>query len=727
MKILHKSKGKWVATATVAATMLFAPLTNSFLVAQSDIDIAVSKEDLTTEEGLSSFEGKEDLLKDTDLNEYIQETEEKEIKEEANTVDEVKAEIKKQNQLELKAYVIQPGDTLKAIAEAINVEEFELRDVNNLKDENEPLVIGDILINIFDNLAKTSYSNAASESNAPVASVVHKATSANQVDQAASSTTDKNEKTLENLSPVKPAKELGSLTPSTPEHSESPDQEQASEELGTPSKEEEGRPSSEAEKPSENTETTEESKPVKPSEDKKETTEESKPVEPSEDKKTTEESKPVEPSKEDKKTTEESKPVEPSKEDKKTTDESKPVEPSKEDKKTTDESKPVEPSKEDKKTTEEDKPVTPSEEDKKTTEEDKPVTPSEDEKETTEESKPVEPSEEDKKTTEEDKPVTPSEEDKKTTEEDKPVTPSEDEKETTEESKPVEPSEEDKKTTEEDKPVEPSEEDKKTTEEDKPVEPSEEDKKTTEEDKPALPSEEDPKPEDPKPAVPDRYEHGMNMSLVERLIFQYTNDYRVKHQLNPLKKAASWIVKGNQQRAKEMADYGYLRYVDPETGKQKDHCRPDGSRYYTAFEYYGTAENIQQAYLPESKNEEEFAQRIFNIWEQSPGHRANMLDETLGSLDVSVYSIDRVKENTGYDQTVGYYTYAIATQAFGGINSFVPTTEEEEQNSTQPSTPGNLDGVYTPEDFTDPEDNTVTDNTPDSVESTVEVESTTQP
>ena len=104
-----------------------------------------------------------------------------------------------------------------------------------------------------------------------------------------------------------------------------------------------------------------------------------------------------------------------------------------------------------------------------------------------------------------------------------------------------------------------------------------------------------------------------------------------------------------------------------------------------------------------------------------------MLDETLGSLDVSVYSIDRVKENTGYDQTVGYYTYAIATQAFGGINSFVPTTEEEEQNSTQPSTPGNLDGVYTPEDFTDPEDNTVTDNTPDSVESTVEVESTTQP
>ena len=205
------------------------------------------------------------------------------------------------------------------------------------------------------------------------------------------------------------------------------------------------------------------------------------------------------------------------------------------------------------------------------------------------------------------------------------------------------------------------------------------------------------------------------MSLVERLIFQYTNDYRVKHQRNPLKKADSWIVRGNEQRAKEMADYGYLSYVDPKTGKEKAHRRPDGSYFFTAYEDSNVGENIQQSYMPKSGSEEELAQRMFNNWAKSPAHSANMLNEYHGSLDVKVYSIDKVREGTEYAKSADYYTYVIGTQAFGG--------EPQESTTTLNDTDDyNVDQEYT----------TVIDNTNDSTEtfqeeSTIEVESTTQP
>lgn len=105
---------------------------------------------MVNKENESTFEGKEQLLENPLL---LEETEKAKAaiteKWEIKTLDEVKAEIERQVELGLEAYVVQWGDTLEVLAEATGETVEHLAEVNQVN-EKDLILTGDLLIGVME-------------------------------------------------------------------------------------------------------------------------------------------------------------------------------------------------------------------------------------------------------------------------------------------------------------------------------------------------------------------------------------------------------------------------------------------------------------------------------------------------------------------------------------------------------------------------------------------------
>jgi len=167
-KILHKVKGKWVAAMVVAGTVGGILLVNDTV--QATVNTAATQ--VMQSVASANFSAKSDLLEDDQIqSESLQALGAIEGAWEKNTVDEVRAEIARQREAGLDAYVVQWGDTLSVLAEATGKSVEELATSNQIG--NWHLILtGDILQNILSDVAPVAAATPASESAAESESTV---------------------------------------------------------------------------------------------------------------------------------------------------------------------------------------------------------------------------------------------------------------------------------------------------------------------------------------------------------------------------------------------------------------------------------------------------------------------------------------------------------------------------------------------------------------------------
>lgn len=161
-KVLRKVKGKWIAAFCalgILTTMPIVHITANFAIEEEGL---VSIYDT---EFSSKFDKKDemkvlDLVKAETLKAKDQITE----KWEANSIEDVKRELQRQRELDLPVYVIQWGDTIPVIADALGVDANKLAEVNDLKDPNK-IITGDILI--LDELVEDASTTKTVKTNKP--------------------------------------------------------------------------------------------------------------------------------------------------------------------------------------------------------------------------------------------------------------------------------------------------------------------------------------------------------------------------------------------------------------------------------------------------------------------------------------------------------------------------------------------------------------------------------
>jgi len=157
---MRKVKGKgWIAVATTALA-LGVSIPTTILAASPQAIQAV----LTSAKS-SDFDDKASLASD----EAIQTESAKALesitgKWSQNTLDQVKAEIERQKELGLEAYVVQWGDTLSVIAEAIESDVQELADANGISDR-DLILTGDILNGVLSETESVVVSQAPAQTN----------------------------------------------------------------------------------------------------------------------------------------------------------------------------------------------------------------------------------------------------------------------------------------------------------------------------------------------------------------------------------------------------------------------------------------------------------------------------------------------------------------------------------------------------------------------------------
>ena len=98
-----------------------------------------------------------------------------------------------------------------------------------------------------------------------------------------------------------------------------------------------------------------------------------------------------------------------------------------------------------------------------------------------------------------------------------------------------------------------------------------------------------------------------------------TNLDRARYGLQPLRESAE-LSRAAQVRAREIAE-------------KFSHTRPDGSRWNTVSSV-ALAENIARGHNS--------AARVAAAWMSSPGHRANILRESYGSIGVAALNVNGV-------------------------------------------------------------------------------------
>ncbi|WP_338487224.1 G5 domain-containing protein [Ruoffia tabacinasalis] len=153
-RVIHSRKNKLLRKINTKNLLLAGSLLSlgALTTHQLDAIYAEASSEIISylqSENASSFEGKEDLLNELMLEEIkkAQESQSEEWKE--NTAEDIKAEIERQKELGLEAYVVQWGDTLEMLAEATEQTVDYLVEINQL-DEDQDLLVGDLLTGILE-------------------------------------------------------------------------------------------------------------------------------------------------------------------------------------------------------------------------------------------------------------------------------------------------------------------------------------------------------------------------------------------------------------------------------------------------------------------------------------------------------------------------------------------------------------------------------------------------
>lgn len=112
------------------------------------------------------------------------------------------------------------------------------------------------------------------------------------------------------------------------------------------------------------------------------------------------------------------------------------------------------------------------------------------------------------------------------------------------------------------------------------------------------------------------------------LIVQHTNAFRVSNNLPSLKVDAG-LAEAAQRFAEHMA-------ASDEYGHQADGRQPAERARAHGYEYCAVAENIGYQFSTLGFGTEELARRLVDGWEQSPGHRRNLLLPNVVDIGVGV-------------------------------------------------------------------------------------------
>ncbi|MGX7107108.1 LysM peptidoglycan-binding domain-containing protein [Hutsoniella sourekii] len=285
---MKKVKGSWVACLLVAG-VVGAGVSN----VQSSVQAAASETvDTVDAEKLASFDTKDALANDDKIKAEVEATLARVTGEAVEkTVDQVKEEIKRQEEAGLPAYVVQEGDTLALLAEATDQDADELAGLNGMKTDDE-LIIGDILTGVVSEQAEAVVVKESANGNQVVAKIqtVTPQSQVTSTEKANHEKVDKNEN-KETRHSASASQEVAKSEPSKPAEPSQPTE---------PTKPAEPTQPTEPTQPAEPTQPTEPTKPAEPSQP----TEPTKPAEPTQP---TEPTKPAEPTQ----PTEPTQPVEP--------------------------------------------------------------------------------------------------------------------------------------------------------------------------------------------------------------------------------------------------------------------------------------------------------------------------------------------------------------------------------------------------------------------------------
>ena len=141
-----------------------------------------------------------------------------------------------------------------------------------------------------------------------------------------------------------------------------------------------------------------------------------------------------------------------------------------------------------------------------------------------------------------------------------------------------------------------------------------------------------------------------NEKEINKYFIELVNKARAKEGLKPVISASDVVVKGQKvdyfiqenanTRAKEMADYGSLRYKGVKSGAHK---RPDGRSWYTVYEDQNrdisNLSDFRHSYAGENaaeihhsdkvmiSNPKQAIESIFATWMASPGHRDLIMEK----------------------------------------------------------------------------------------------------
>ncbi len=133
------------------------------------------------------------------------------------------------------------------------------------------------------------------------------------------------------------------------------------------------------------------------------------------------------------------------------------------------------------------------------------------------------------------------------------------------------------------------------------------------------------KPATPSPApAPAPVEDYSGLSQDEAEVVRLVNIERQKAGLGPLK-ASSQLSDVARMKSKDMAENNYFSHTSPTYGSPFDMMKQFGITYRTA------GENIAKGYLSPSS--------VMNGWMNSSGHRANILNESFGTIGVGAYQV----------------------------------------------------------------------------------------
>jgi len=138
---------------------------------------------------------------------------------------------------------------------------------------------------------------------------------------------------------------------------------------------------------------------------------------------------------------------------------------------------------------------------------------------------------------------------------------------------------------------------------------------------------------------------GLNETLVERLIWRYTNEKRAQNGLSNVTYSKELTAPARRHSA-NMAEHDYVGHTEPngETAQERyqAYCDYDGSGYVHGENVFGAWYERRMESWKEDRTvylttESEVAQYLVNGWMRSEGHRENILHSSWNSMAAGIH------------------------------------------------------------------------------------------